>query len=416
MARERLAWLAWAATLAALAALPFDLGDVDRYFAYSRAALGRPYARDLVRDASAWRASFAAGETPRDDGPEATPTRPLLPYRDFFVEYPPGFFAFALPPALLAPDRASYRVLFGAWMALLLSAALALGRRLLPDGRALVPWSAAALLALGLVAVQRYDAAVSLALVAAVWGAARGRPALAGLALGVAAASKGVPLVCAPALALHLRRPRAVALFAAATALALAAWSAPLLASDGAAAALVAYHRDRPLQIESPAAALLLLARSGARVAQSFGSTNLEGPLPALAGAFSTVAAALGLAAAWIAGAFRIARAEGELAARQALVDATVAALALPVALGKVASPQYLVWLLPLGLVASLLRRGSSRLILLAAMALSQLVYPLAYPALVAGRPWAAALSLGRALALGVWAVIVLAPPRAQAR
>ena len=66
--------------------------------------------------------------------------RGKVPYRDFFLEYPPGSLPAFLPPALLSEDEPGFMSLFTSEMALVLVAALVLtalaARRLRgPDGR-----------------------------------------------------------------------------------------------------------------------------------------------------------------------------------------------------------------------------------------------------------------------------------------
>ena len=80
-----------------------DEYDLRRYYAYTNALLGRPYYSYYVRPWADWQREFAAGQpAPDDDGPLRTPAAPLSPYRDYLVEYPPGFFLFTALPALLA--------------------------------------------------------------------------------------------------------------------------------------------------------------------------------------------------------------------------------------------------------------------------------------------------------------------------
>src|SRR6516225_30129 len=87
----------WPGVVDAVRAYVTNDGDVRRYFAYAQAARGRPYQSYYVRSAEAWRRAFAAHEPYRpDEWPTVTPAHPLVPYRDYLVEYPPGFFAVAL--------------------------------------------------------------------------------------------------------------------------------------------------------------------------------------------------------------------------------------------------------------------------------------------------------------------------------
>src|SRR5262249_41680426 len=104
---------------------------------------------------------------------------------------------------------------------------------------------------------------------------------------------------------------------------------------------------DRPLQIESLGSAVLLAAHHlfgmGLGWHNSHGSDNLSGAVAVAAAVVSTVAQAALLL--WIWFRFAVARAA---TTQTALVDASLAALLTFVALGKVLSPQFILWLLPL--------------------------------------------------------------------
>src|SRR5262245_38778896 len=72
-------------------------GDIARYLAYANAVLGRPYQGWFVRPIEGWRVDTRAYDTGRDfmdpaETPPVVPAAPLVPWRDFSVEYPPGFF------------------------------------------------------------------------------------------------------------------------------------------------------------------------------------------------------------------------------------------------------------------------------------------------------------------------------------
>jgi hypothetical protein len=101
----------------------------------------------------------------------------------------------------------------------------------------------------------------------------------------------------------------------------------------------------RPLQIESLGASFLLLAHGigsyAPRVVSGSGSDNLAGSLPDALAALTSVAEVLLLVALWVV----FARSRRT---PQQLVDACVAAALAYLVLGKVLSPQYLIWLVPL--------------------------------------------------------------------
>src|SRR5579872_3624241 len=141
----------------------FRAQDLARYRAYANATLGKPYLAFYVRSDEQWRRAFAAGEhIPLPESTTVTPDRPLRPYRDFLVEYPPGFFLVALPPALVTDSERSYGVVFEIGMVLLLLGAWICAGRLAPYMGVKVPtmfivgWGAIACIGLGMYSIQRY--------------------------------------------------------------------------------------------------------------------------------------------------------------------------------------------------------------------------------------------------------------------
>jgi hypothetical protein len=410
-----------ASTLRAVRVYLTNERDEQRYFAYMNACLGRPYQPYFVRPLASWHGERVSSDVFIDtDAPPVTPTRPLVPYRDFLVEYPPGFFLWALPPALFAHTLDGYHRLFMLWMALLASASLVLCVRLSrrpafarASGR-IVPWMTASAFALGIVVTHRYDATVALLLCLAVWGALEDHALGLGVALGLAAATKGTPLLAAPPLAwwlLRRRRWRALAAAAAGAATALLV-VAPFFAVAGRAVLESAqYHVARPLQIESTGAALVaLLARPSLAVVQSYGSVNLVGAPADWARGVCGPLALVAIAASYGYAALRLERARDDEARERALVAAVLAPLAAFMLTAKVFSPQYLVWLLPLAVLATLARGGGGRWLWLGICVASQIIYPAVYPELIRLAPWMCALLLARNFALGVFVAGLLAP------
>ncbi|HLK88777.1 MAG TPA: glycosyltransferase 87 family protein [Polyangia bacterium] len=416
----------WPGLVDAVRAYVTNDGDVRRYYAYVQASRGRPYQSYFVRTAEDWRRAFAAAEPYRPDAwPTVTPERPLVPYRDYLIEYPPGFFAVAVPPAWLAADADGYVKWFVAMMALALTGAFALGARAvsLARGRAgaaigpVMGWAALGVLLLGIVATHRYDAAVALSLALAAWAAVAYRPVILGIAVGVAIALKLTPLMVVPLFAMlgvRERRWRDLSLSAAAAVVAIVAltrWS--LASSGGHLIDMLRYHADRPLQIESTWGALFGLihavAPGVAQVEKTFGSTNVAGALGHTASQVSTLATIAGLLAVYVVTWRRLAAPAAADRAR-AVLAATVAVFAVFITCSKLSSPQYLVWILPVGLALSLAEGDRRELAsLLAVLTLAQLVYPISYARLEALRPGACALVLARNVTLIVWTVRLLA-------
>jgi hypothetical protein len=276
-----------------------------------------------------------------------------IPYRDFFVEYPPGAIPFFVAPSL-APGGA-YDALFKALMTLCcLGAIFCVVYTLARQGADRLRIGAAAVflalipIALGPVSLNTYDAWPAGLSAAAVASLVGGRYRLALALLGVAAAAKLYALLLAPLALLWIWRrsgARATAGPLAALGVALGALVVPWLAlSPGGVWDSIHAQVGRGLHTESLGASLLLAAdRLGlydanvVRAAPAV-SRDVAGGVPdALAAASATLA----VVAALVPGLFLLRRrVEPGL-----LFAASVAGF---IAFTKVLSPQYLVWLIPL--------------------------------------------------------------------
>jgi uncharacterized membrane protein len=279
-----------------------------------------------------------------------------LPYRDVFVEYPPGAFAVFLPPTALGASHynAAFKTLMAACgIATLVLVALVLAELGASRGRIA---SAVALLALspvalGPISLNTYDAWPALLTVLALWLLLRSRD-LAGFAvLGLAVSAKVYPLVLVPLAACFVWRragPRRAAV-ALAVLLAVAAAVIAPFAAYAPHGVFESFRSQaaRGLQVESMGAAVLLaLDRLGlyhARVVETTGvaGRNLAGGVADAVAATLLVLEALAVVAVW----WLYAR-SSDLRGRLPL--ACAAAVAGFLACTKVFSPQYLVWLLPL--------------------------------------------------------------------
>jgi hypothetical protein len=346
-----------------------------------------------------------------------------VPYRDFRPEYPPAALPTFLLPALLQEGEGhdGFARAFAWLMAACGVAAVALMAVALRALRAAPARLAAALgfaafapLALGSVVLSRYDLWPAALTVGALAALLSGRDRLGAGVLGLAAAAKLYPVVLAPLAAVWIwrRRGRREALVAGALfAAVLLACFVPfaLLAPEGVAAGLWR-QLSRPLQIETlGAAAAIVLHNLGVvevEMVGSHGSQNLGGTPGSAIGLVHTVVQAGALLAVWAA------FARGTLTAER-LVRYAALALVVFVALGKVLSPQFLIWLVPLvPLVAG--RRGLGASALLgAALVLTQLWFPFRYwdyaRELDAGVAW---LVLTRDLVLVALAAVLAWPTR----
>lgn len=335
------------------------------------------YARDRIVDTPVYErygSAMAEGE---------------VPYRDFRPEYPPAALPTFLLPALVQQEEGhdGFATAFAWLMAACGVAAVALtavSLRLLEAEPARLAAAlgllALAPLALGSVVLSRYDLWPAALAAGALAALLSGRNRLGSGVLGLAVAAKVYPLVMVPLAAVWIwrRRGRREALVAGAVfAAVLAAAFVPFLAvaPDGLGASLWR-QLSRPLQIETLGASVAIVLHGlGAvevEMVGSHGSQNLGGAAGTAIGLVHTVVQAAALLVVWLA--FARGPATGERLVRYAAL-----ALVVFVALGKVLSPQFLVWLLPLvPLVAG--RRGLAASALLgAALVLTQLWFPFRY-------------------------------------
>jgi hypothetical protein len=311
-----------------------------------------------------------------------------IPYRDFSLEYPPGALPAFVIPGLLPGDYGFWFKAFQALCGAVAVGAVAYaGETLGLRGTRLwlaVGFAALAPLALGPLVLIRFDlwptalAAVGLAAIL------RGRNGLGFGALALGTAAKLFPFVLMPLGLLYvLRREgrpsarRALVWFVAVLAVVVLPFA---LLGPGGLRFSVAQQAGRALQIESVGSALLLAAHElGAyspHAAFASGSWNLTGGLPHGVGLIETLVQILAVVAVWVAFA-RSRRTPAQLALAAA---AAVVAFAV---LGRVLSPQYLLWVVPLvALLAPRLRTAAGLLVV--GLLLTRAIYPARYDALVA--------------------------------
>jgi uncharacterized membrane protein len=280
-----------------------------------------------------------------------------VPYRDFFMEYPPGALAVFLPPQVFGSSH--YNAAFKALMTLcgavtIVVLALLLVRLGATRGRLWVALGLFALspIALGPISLNTYDAWPALLAVAALALLLAALPVVAFAVLGLAFAAKIYPVVLVPPALVYVwrtagRRAAAwsLAAFAAVAAVVIVPFLA--LAPHGLAESFRA-QAARALQVESLFGSLLGVAdRLGlytAHVVHRTGhaiSYDLTGTLPrVLAGISSAAQLAAVLLVAWL---YWRGRDEP-----QRLAGAFAAAVAGFLAFTRFFSPQYLVWLVPL--------------------------------------------------------------------
>jgi len=275
-----------------------------------------------------------------------------IPYRDFTLEYPPGSLAAFLPPAI---STAHYTELFRILMTICGAAALVLAVPLL-KGRdswtrtGVLAAVALAPLALGPIALAEYDFWPSVLTIAALAAFVVDRSRLGGALLGLGAATKIFPAAILPAALVwvYRRSGRRAALLSLGCFVAAAGALYAVFAAVGPGGVWysIELQARRGLQKESTGAAVLyVLDQLGlykAHIVEGNARwTELTGRAGDLLAPLSTAAQVL--VAAGVA--YAVGRRRPE---RHVLVVAAAAAVTGFVAFGKVFSPQYLVWLVPL--------------------------------------------------------------------
>ncbi len=355
-----------------------------------------------------------------------------VPYRDFRLEYPPGALPMFVVPALLRERKddlhgfergfEALMWLCGAGLLAALVAALdGLGVGPARVGAA-VAFAALAPLALGSVVRTRFDLWPAALAVGALALLLKERTRLAFAVLGAAVAAKLYPGVLLPLFMAEVwrREGRRSALWASgvfAAVVAIVFLPFAVVGLDGLGWSF-GRQLSRPLQIESLGSSFLLAAHQafglGITMRSGHGSQNLVGTGADVLAAIQTAVQAAVLVGIWI----WFPRGPAD---RGRLVRAAAAAVCAFVALGKVFSPQFLIWLVPLiPLVRG--RRGlAASAVFGAALVVTQLWFPFRYWDLVLRfDPLASWLVFGRDLLMvGLLGVLLwpaakpLAPTRA---
>lgn len=331
-----------------------------------------------------------------------------VPYRDVPFEYPPGALVPMVVPYLLWPfgsvDLGAYKLLFAGWEAALL---VVLGfvllqvvrvggdaeaeerpesSRLLRTAFRLLLLSAGALLAI----TFRFDLFPALLMAVALWAALSGRPAAAGVALGLGVLAKLFPVAILPALAIPWLLPfeprglfRMGAWFGATIALGMAPFLA--LAGSESTFQFLRYNAERGLEVETIGGGLAVLGGllTGHPIEYNFrfSSVNADGPVADAWLALLPVMTIAGFGlVAWLG--WRRIRSEraafGRVLPSTIVLLATICVLVL-LATAKVYSIQYVVWLVPL----MALLGGRQFWLAAAIVALTIPIHPLLFAGLV---------------------------------
>jgi hypothetical protein len=360
-------------------------GDEVMYYSSASQILGRPYDPEVFASFTRGRVTGASSfEKP----PPPTDGHWHTPWAEVHLEYPAPVLPFVLAPRLIADDFEVYARIFcalmGACIVASIAIALDIAKRAGVTARAIEGrwWLAAGLvLAQGSLTVQRLDPVVALTMILAVRGAVKRSPGALGFWAGMAGACKVMPLAIVPlAVACDWpfwrRRLAPLTLWAAGG---VAIGFVPmLLASPAAFAEFFRYHGLRGLQVESTFGALVGLARivlgTTRSATISYGSFNVDGAIPDLLAKACTPITAAGIVAlTWLEG-----RRPGTQDEPGRIERVTCAALAVSIVVwlgGKVFSPQYMTWAIPLVLAIPGKRGLVATWLLIVACTLTQVYY-----------------------------------------
>ena len=241
-------------------------------------------------------------------------------------------------------------------------------------------FAAIAPLAVGSVILSRFDLWPAAIVVAALAALVSGLPRVGHGLVGLGIATKLYPGVLAPLALAYVwkRNGRREALICLGVMCAVvAAFFLPfvLLAPEGIWHSL-SVQLSRPLQIESLGSAILLAAHHTFGLAvegdTSHGSQNLAGGAADVLAVATSVVQVAALAWIWIA------FVRGPRS-RESLITASAAAVCVFIALGKVLSPQFLIWLVPLVPLVRGRRGAWASALLLLALVLTQIWFPFRY-------------------------------------
>jgi hypothetical protein len=348
----------------------------------------------------------------------------LVPYRDFAFEYPPGALPALVLPALVTDSLTAFRVVFAAEMALagaigVLLLAAGLGRLGTGVADRRVALSAVALLPLllGGVILTRFDLVPAAIVAGAMLLLVTGRLRAGALVVGIGIAVKLYPLVLVPLVGIVAwrrgGRRELASVLALVAAPVLAVYLPFLVAAPDGVLDSVGRQLGRPLQIESLGAGTLLAAHhvfgTSLEWASSSGSQNLTGTGADTLAVLQGIAQVAAVLLVWVSF-WRGPAGSGRL------VRHAAAAVVAFVALSKVLSPQFLVWLV---LLVPLVVGGRGRAplwLLTAACAVTAVWFPARYWELVKEfDPLASWLVLVRGVVLLVLLGLLMWPARERA-
>jgi len=269
-----------------------------------------------------------------------------LPYRDFHLEYPPGAI-----PLFTLPALGEYVTWFRlenalAWIAVIVLVGAMLATLRPQDRRNPLLLGAVALvpLLLGPFTLMRFDGWPTAFALAALLCLVRGRPALGLALLALGTVVKAWPIALLPLVLVYGVPKRSLAVFAAVLVLALAPFV--FLTPGGAYNGLMA-QPNRHLEYETIGASALFALGRPVRLYFETGSYSVSGSGANTIATLQSALELLGVVA--VAALFASTR-----RTPQQLLTATAATVTVVAVLGKVLSPQFLLWIAPFAALADL--------------------------------------------------------------
>jgi Glycosyltransferase family 87 len=302
-----------------------------------------------------------------------------VPYRDFHPEYPPGAFLFFVLPSL-APER-RYLLVFqliaalGFVVTIVLLALLVarLGASWSFQCFALV-FAGATPLLLGGFTLRRFDMWPAAICIATLLLLIADRPTGAFALLALGTVIKWYPVILLPLALLFLDPARRVRSFASFCLVSLVLWLPFAIVGHGGLYNSEKGQADRHLHLDSIGSSVLLAVHKPIRLAFDGGGWSVFGSGAAAVADIQTVVQLLAIALCWLL----FARSRRE---PWDLVGAAATTLAVAACLGKVLSPQFLLWFAPLLVLA---RSAVATVLFAAAMLLTHALFPARYGGLLA--------------------------------
>jgi Glycosyltransferase family 87 len=302
-----------------------------------------------------------------------------VPYRDFHPEYPPGAFLFFILPSL-APERryllvfqliAAAGIVAGLVLLALLVARLGLSLR---RRCVALAFAGATPLLLGAFTLRRFDMWPTAICIGVLLLLLRARPMGASSLLAVGTLIKWYPVILLPIALLFVERRSRLRVFAGFCVASLVLWLPFAAVGHGGLYNSEKGQADRHLHLDSIGSSVLLVLHRPVRLAFDGGGWSVFGAGADAVAALQTVAQLVGIVLCWLL----FARSRRE---PWDLVGAAATALAVSACIGKVLSPQFLLWFAPLIVLA---RSAIGTLFFTVAALLTHVLFPARYGGLLA--------------------------------